>query len=503
MIDYVDGYFGLPALLRVYGSASYKAAVFATISSGIYLLMYYYGGTSTGTGSYGLRDYNLLDHPYPITVIVTAFMFVLSAKVTFSYNRFWEACIALHSMHSKWLDVCSTMAAFHLQSEAYEGIQPPSFGDHVHLNEDAMRGGGLQMDRRETETATEDGGDRNDVKSRTPFWKRNRRKVGRRRSRTDDDVVSINALFPPRSLPFPRYNKHYRATKWTSQTDDDTNGYSRRRMSVCEAKNGNPSLFLREGAHLVSLLSAVALSTLRCDSEDAEAPLVTFEPGRPWPPYNSDDDPDMKKYGLRRRQRFLKTLKYIFDVSRTEKERRAYNSARPFPVIGGVSPREAAMLQSARGAPAKVALMFLWLNEFIIREHLHGSLGAVAPPIVSRLQQYSSDGHIWYNSARKMSYIPFPFPHAQMATLFEIVSMFLIPGLMLSKTAQWFGLFLNFLTVLLFAGLNELSKELEYPFRSIPNDLPLNLFQARFNEAIITMFSGFHPDAWWEVSGDL
>lgn len=50
-----------------------------------------------------------------------------------------------------------------------------------------------------------------------------------------------------------------------------------------------------------------------------------------------------------------------------------------------------------------------------------------------------------------------------------------------------------------FTGLNEISKELEFPFRSTPNDLPLNLFQAQFNEALVTMFSGFHPDAWWEI----
>ena len=65
---------------------------------------------------------------------------------------------------------------------------------------------------------------------------------------------------------------------------------------------------------------------------------------------------------------------------------------------------------------------------------------------------------MWYNAARKMSYIPFPFPHTQMATLFVNASMFLMPTMMLSKADVWFGFVLNFLCVLLFAGLNELSK---------------------------------------------
>lgn len=114
---------------------------------------------------------------------------------------------------------------------------------------------------------------------------------------------------------------------------------------------------------------------------------------------------------------------------------------------------------------------------------------------MSRIPQFLSDGHLWYNAARKMSYVPFPLPHTQMATMFVLASVVLMPTLMLSKTEVWFGLVLNFLTVLLFAGLNELSKELECPFRGMPNDLPLNLFQAHFNESLVTTFAGFHPNA--------
>jgi len=35
----------------------------------------------------GLKQYELMDHPYPMAVVVSSFMFVLSAKVNFSYNR--------------------------------------------------------------------------------------------------------------------------------------------------------------------------------------------------------------------------------------------------------------------------------------------------------------------------------------------------------------------------------------------------------------------------------
>lgn len=31
------------------------------------------------------------------------------------------------------------------------------------------------------------------------------------------------------------------------------------------------------------------------------------------------------------------------------------------------------------------------------------------------------------------------------------------------------------------------------------SDIPLNNFQAQFNESLMTMYSGYHPDAFWEV----
>lgn len=349
-----------------------------------------------------------------------------------------------------------------MQSKAYKQIQPPSFGDNPHIYD--------RMELRYSDGEIADETNNNTIEkknyTRSKFRDSMSRMLHRRKgnpSDNDGERISIQSA-PTQSLPFPDYKirrrkqQSHNGTYHTSH--DQTNGWSA--LDTCHESNTNagtipPSPFLQEAAHLVSLLSAVALSTLRCDSEDAEAPLTTFVPGHHWPNYNSDNDPDMKEYGYHRNG-FVRTFKYLFDVSRTKPERLAYNAARPFPVIGGVSDKEASMLQSARGAPAKTALVFMWLNEYIIREQLHGSFGSIGPPIISRLQQYSSDGHLWYNSARKMSYIPFPFPHTQMTILFELICVILLPSLMLSKAEPWFGFVLNFWTVLLYTGLNELSK---------------------------------------------
>ena len=258
-------------------------------------------------------------------------------------------------------------------------------------------------------------------------------------------------------------------------------------------------LFLEAIAHLLSLMSAVALSTLRNDLEEAESPLAEFRPSAPWPFV----DPDRYTRKIRSRwdqseHRSYTLFRYLLGLSRTDTSRRLYNMGRPFRVIGSVSDEEIKALQAARGPQAKVTLISLWLQELITREHLAGLTGAVAPPIIARIYQLISDGMAGYNQARKVAYIPFPFPHAQLTTLFVLVIIGFIPLLMLTYVDDaYFGFVWNWLTVMCFTGLHEVARELENPFQNVPNEIPLNNFQAQFNEGLMVMFYGYHPDAYW------
>jgi len=258
-------------------------------------------------------------------------------------------------------------------------------------------------------------------------------------------------------------------------------------------------LFLEAIAHLLSLMSAVALSTLRNDLEEAESPLAEFRPSAPWPFV----DPDRYTRKIRSRwdqseHRSYTLFRYLLGLSRTDASRRLYNIGRPFRVIGSVSDEEIKALQAARGPQAKVTLISLWLQELITREHLAGLTGAVAPPIIARIYQLISDGMAGYNQARKVAYIPFPFPHAQLTTLFVLVIIGFIPLLMLTYVDDvYFGFVWNWLTVMCFTGLHEVARELENPFQNVPNEIPLNNFQAQFNEGLMVMFYGYHPDAYW------
>eukprot|EP00540_Astrosyne_radiata_P010208 CAMPEP_0116829674 /NCGR_PEP_ID=MMETSP0418-20121206/4345_1 /TAXON_ID=1158023 /ORGANISM="Astrosyne radiata, Strain 13vi08-1A" /LENGTH=429 /DNA_ID=CAMNT_0004458705 /DNA_START=126 /DNA_END=1415 /DNA_ORIENTATION=+ len=388
------------------------------------------------------------------------------------------------------------IAAFHLQAEQFAKVRPPAFGEHVELQKVSRERERLnEMTREELERKMDE------MPLEPSLRERVQSLFCRRKALQPNPPAPEPATNPRANQMSAFHNKKSINAKHASKK----NNFSMEDIAVLDhvhvEKPSTPPLFLQEAAHLMSLLSAVALSTLRNDLEFAESPLATFEKSAPWPHVDPDAySADVRKDWTKTSHRSFTVFRYLFGLTRTDADRTLYNAARPFRVVGGVSDAEVAMLQAARGPLAKVALCTMWLEEFISREHLAGSTGKIAPPIISRLYQFLSDGNLGYNQARKVAYIPFPFPHAQITSLFVLIVIVCIPILMLTfVTDPYFGATLNLLTVMCFAGLHEVARELENPFVNVPNDIPLNNFQAQFNEALMTMFSGWHPDAYWDI----
>jgi hypothetical protein len=268
-----------------------------------------------------------------------------------------------------------------------------------------------------------------------------------------------------------------------------------------------PSLFLQELTHLSSLLMAVAMSTLRHDMDNVDPPLGTYIPGMELPVTDSTNLP----HSIIRASEggivggIVRSLYYYLAMDATPKSRTRFNSiARPLLVIGGVSYAELIYIRRARGPYAKTQLVYSWLADLILREHLAGNMGNIAPPIITRVIQFLSDGMSAYNHALKITYIPFPFVHAQLSAFFVLMMVIIAIPFLMNQFADevWLGITLTFLTVTCLAGLHEVARELETPFRSVPNDIPLCTMLAYYNEALITTFAGFHPDAYWRTMAD-
>ena len=115
-----------------YGSAAYKASSYAILSSLVYIFMYWYGTTQNPTWNIAnginaspqsnawnmnnggqlhtvsnndnatedmFQGFELMSHPFPVSIIVTAVMFLLSHKVNFCYNRVSPLVVVANNMH--------------------------------------------------------------------------------------------------------------------------------------------------------------------------------------------------------------------------------------------------------------------------------------------------------------------------------------------------------------------------------------------------------------------
>ncbi|KAL7562995.1 hypothetical protein ACA910_018632 [Epithemia clementina (nom. ined.)] len=552
MIEYDGGSFGIKLLFRLHGSAVFKSLTPAAMSSAIFFAILYTTGMKEEQ-----QEHRILEHPYAIGALIAALSFLLSFRADFSYNRYWEAFTAIHEMHSRWMDVGMELAAFHLQSNKYDHSRPPAFGEYPELtclerererlHEPTM----IELEHRIDEIMAQHAEDfpedvprhslrqqftrflSSKFKSITKLSHDSNTNLGDEIPKEEGEQKDllkpqkpqeVKIKHQPTALSSPRNGKEVTSTSGgirksargrlsgPSKHSGKNRGIQNQDHAAVHVKtNSNPSkraieedkppLLLQEAAHLLSLLSAVAMSTLRNDLEEADTPLSTFVPGAPWPHVDPDSyGADVRKDWTLTTHRTWTVFSYLLGTTRTRASCTLYNAARPFRVIGGVSDAEIEMLQSARGPFGKVALCSMWLEEFCSREHLNGGLGEIGAPIISRLYQFISDGMVGYNQARKIAYIPFPFPHAQMTFLFVVLVACMMPVLMLSYvTKPGFAFFLNLVTVMSFSGVHAVAQELEDPFTNVPNDMPLNNFQAQFNEGLMQMFAGFHPDAYWEI----
>lgn len=495
MIPYQKSFLGLNLLFRINGSPLWRAALPALISVGIYLVLETY---------YNNDDYTV--HPYGVGVLISSVSFLIVFRANYGYQRYWNACGDVHQMMSKWLDAVTHTGVYHMQQKHYNHIKPPSYFDHHGLNKyglrrDREREEDLHMEasrvRSMSNSATSSMRDIRSVIKSIDSVKKPKKQSGNSEQTTR--LLQANVVRDPNYLVGDgRKDGGWGDLFWDGTStyydmhDPDTWKKGKDRGFASNVGGRTPALFLQELTHLASLCCAVAFTTLRSDIEGTEAPLDFYVAGSPWP----QTDPDKLKDG---KGHLMDCLRYLSGFDRSPAMRTAHNASRPLPVLGGVSANEIAFLQRARGPSAKVTLSWHWLSEFIIREHLAGSLGNVGPPIISRIFQFLSDGMIFYNHARKTMFIPFPFPHAQISAFFVFTIMFTVPILMDEYANDRIaGCLLTFLTVTCLAGLHEVARELENPFRNIPNEIPLVTLQAMFNESLLTLLSGYHPDHFWD-----
>ncbi|GMH38627.1 hypothetical protein BSKO_06511 [Bryopsis sp. KO-2023] len=142
MITYNKSYWGLPLLLRVYGSAFPRTWPFAVLSGFMTLVLEWtvaQDETEDGTMNRRSQAREWWGHPYPYQTFAFIVGFILVFRSNFGYGRYWEGRTNLQLMSAKWADAVIQVLNFDfgtlpLDIDEAGKIRARKFADtYVHL----------------------------------------------------------------------------------------------------------------------------------------------------------------------------------------------------------------------------------------------------------------------------------------------------------------------------------------------------------------------------------
>eukprot|EP00928_Gymnodinium_smaydae_P001907 TRINITY_DN10682_c0_g1_i1.p1 TRINITY_DN10682_c0_g1~~TRINITY_DN10682_c0_g1_i1.p1 ORF type:complete len:599 (+),score=123.34 TRINITY_DN10682_c0_g1_i1:97-1797(+) len=156
------------------------------------------------------------------------------------------------------------------------------------------------------------------------------------------------------------------------------------------------------------------------------------------------------------------------------------------PILGidGMSDKSLASLANCVDT---AEMIVQWVHQSLMEAQLSGVLVA---PILAPAQELSA-GMIDLKRARNIRDVPFPWNFAQMLAVFLLGTTMTMPifaGLCLDNGLMVVGMCLVVPTALW--SLHYISQELEMPFGSDENDLPLYQIQERYNASLASLFQG-------------
>eukprot|EP00930_Biecheleria_cincta_P016819 TRINITY_DN13558_c0_g1_i1.p1 TRINITY_DN13558_c0_g1~~TRINITY_DN13558_c0_g1_i1.p1 ORF type:complete len:499 (-),score=52.17 TRINITY_DN13558_c0_g1_i1:33-1529(-) len=155
---------------------------------------------------------------------------------------------------------------------------------------------------------------------------------------------------------------------------------------------------------------------------------------------------------------------------------------RPFEIIdlAGIEPESMEFLNSA---PDKVEIILQWIQRSMVLS-MHTGVLPVAPPILSRAFQEVSRGIVNLQNARKIADFPYPYPLAQISMILQLIHWIMIPvSTSLALPRTWAVLF-SFFSIFVLWCIHFNALDLEFPFGTRVNDLPMDLMQQDWNKSI-------------------
>jgi predicted membrane chloride channel (bestrophin family) len=163
------------------------------------------------------------------------------------------------------------------------------------------------------------------------------------------------------------------------------------------------------------------------------------------------------------------------------------NRDRPFEIIDltGIDEDSVEFLNSA---PDKVEVMLQWIQRSIILQQQTGVLTA-APPILSRAFQEFSRGIVNLQNARKIADFPYPYPLAQISMILQLIHWATMPIAASMALPRGWAVMFCFCSIFVLWCIHFNALDLEFPFGTRANDLPMNEIQQDWNQSIMTLLN--------------
>lgn len=135
----------------------------------------------------------------------------------------------------------------------------------------------------------------------------------------------------------------------------------------------------------------------------------------------------------------------------------------------------------------KTEIIFQWLVKFVLT-HINSGVIATPAPIVTRAFQQLNSGMVSLSTMLAITDTPFPFPYAQIVTVFLLIYMVLTPLVVASIASHWVwaGVF-TFLPILTQWAINITASEIEQPFGDDFNDFDLWEIQDDWNTSVLLL----------------
>mmetsp|Transcript_91744 Transcript_91744/g.163283 ORF Transcript_91744/g.163283 Transcript_91744/m.163283 type:complete len:481 (+) Transcript_91744:59-1501(+) len=132
--------------------------------------------------------------------------------------------------------------------------------------------------------------------------------------------------------------------------------------------------------------------------------------------------------------------------------------------------------------------VLLHMIQSLIHHNMHLGVLSVPPPVLSRVYQTLSRGFVNLLNAKKIADTRFPFPFVQTITTLLICNCVIVPVVTTSHMKHpGMCAFLTFVPIFGMGALNFIGVELENPFGSDANDLPLDYFQYKMNNCLLVL----------------